>query len=341
MIQNTLTDFYTGIFPDKRIDKRANSFLTDMTEKGSSIINQCYGVHSKRQAAYRLLNNEKCSPESLSKALYLDCERFAKSSVHLLCIQDTTEFNYTGHIKGIGYNDKDLGHSNAVFFLHPTFVLDAATEQPLGFSQIELWNRSWDKSNKHERNYNQLPIEEKESMRWLTSVEQTKINLGTDTLKTFISDRESDIYQLFALADSHHHLLIRSTGSKRTDEGLSIKNQVKQWSVKHRFELEIKATTKRKKRKAQMELSFAKIKMLRPIKLKDDRYPPHIEVHCVYVKEMARSVPAGEDAIEWLLLTTHEVTDVNKLCRGIGCGGILRNFFGYSNCRGLTWNLRN
>lgn len=314
MIQNTLTNFYAGIFPDKRLGKRANSFLTDMTEKGSSIINQCYHVHSERQAAYRLLNNEKCSLASLSQALYSDCERFARSSTHLLCIQDTSEFNYTAHIKGIGYADKDLGPggcpSNAVFFFHPMLVLDAASEQPLGFSHVELWNRSWDKSNKHERKYNQLPIEEKESLRWLTSVEQTKLNLGTNTLKTFISDRESDIYQLFMLADNQHHLLIRSTGTKRTDEGFSIKKQVKQWTVNHRFDLEIKATAKRKKRTAQMELSFGKITMLRPLNLKDNRYPPQIEVNCVYVKEMPHTVPAGEDPIEWLLVTTHEVSDI-------------------------------
>ena len=314
MIHNVLAEFYTDIFSDKRLDKRANIFLTDMIEKGSSIINQCYGFHAERQAAYRLLNNEKCSLASLSAALYRDCRNSVVASSHLLCIQDTTEFNYTAHIKGIGYDDEDLGpggcDSNAVYFCHPTLVLDAASEQPLGFSCVDLWNRSWDKSNKLERKYRQLPIEEKESNRWLTSIEQSKSNLATETIKTFISDRESDIYQLFTLCDSRNLLLIRSTGLKRTDEGMNIKSQVQQWEVKHKFELEVRGTRKRKKRTALLKLSFGKIQMLRPQRIKGNSYPSQIEVNCAYVKESAETTPAGEDPIEWLLLTTHSVHDI-------------------------------
>lgn len=316
MIQNNLGGFYRNIFSDKRLNERADIFLRDMSEGGTSVINQCYGFHSKRQAAYRLLNNKKCTLSGLSNALYRDCAGSIDSSSHLLCIQDTSEFNYTAHIAGIGYDDNDLGpggcDTDAVFFCHPVLVVDALSELPLGFSSVELWNRSWDKLSRHERAYKRLPIEEKESYRWLTSIESTKKSLGAETMKTFISDRESDIYQLFSLADSNNHLLIRSTGLKRTEEGCNIKNLIKTWESKHIFELEIKGNKKRKSRTAKLSLCYGTITMLRPLKLNDDTYPAQREINCIYVKECPESVPAGEEPIEWVLLTTHEVSDTSQ-----------------------------
>ena len=248
MIQNELQGFYAGVFFDKRLDKRACKFLKDMSKKGSSIINQCYSSHAESQGAYRLLNNDKCSIEGLISASYTNCKINSEPSNHLLCIQDTTDINYTSHIKGIGFSDIDLGpggmDAGAVFFCHPTLVIDAESCQPLGFSSVELWNRSWDKKDKHERGYKNLPIEEKESYRWLKSVTTSELTLGDNKIKTFISDRESDIYQLFLLSDSNKHFLIRSTGLKRTDESQSIRNTVGQWKMDYSFELVIKSNNK-------------------------------------------------------------------------------------------------
>ena len=60
------------------------------------------------------------------------------------------------------------------FFAHPTMVIDLDTSQSLGFSAMEVWTRDKDKLDKNQRKYKSLPIEQKESYRWISSAEQSK-----------------------------------------------------------------------------------------------------------------------------------------------------------------------
>jgi len=43
-----------------------------------------------------------------------------------------------------------------------------------GFSDVKIWNRPLEQSTKQERNYNLLPIEEKESYKWIASSQKSK-----------------------------------------------------------------------------------------------------------------------------------------------------------------------
>jgi hypothetical protein len=53
---------------------------------------------------------------------------------------------------------------------------------------------SWDKQDKHKSGYRNLPIEEKESYRWISSGKTTKELLEKQCAHlTVIGDRESDI----------------------------------------------------------------------------------------------------------------------------------------------------
>ena len=55
-----------------------------------------------------------------------------------------------------------------------------------------------------------------------------------------------------------------------------------------------------------------------------------LDIYCVHVKERADSVPAGEEPVEWRLLTSHEVTSLAQascnVSTGIDVVGSSRNF---------------
>ena len=94
---------------------------------------------------------------------------------------------------------------------------------PAGFASVILWNRTWDKKNRHEREYKKLDITEKESYRWIESALKTKESLSEADTITIIGDRESDIYEIFtAVPDSRTHLLIRANIDRILTEGIKL-----------------------------------------------------------------------------------------------------------------------
>ena len=95
---------------------------------------------------------------------------------------------HNGRTHGLGTvgNGKDIG-----FFMHPMIALDANTGGIIGCAEIEIWNRI----KKVADNYPELPIEEKESYRWIKTATGARKTLSTADCVTFIGDRENDIYE--------------------------------------------------------------------------------------------------------------------------------------------------
>ena len=313
MIQSELDDIFTGRFKDKRTARRANKVFHDLVRSGSSIINRTTYSQADKIGAYRMINNERCTEQEIKQGLYNSCLSHTQNSEHLLCIQDTTAINYTHHRGRIKDKDANLGICNGpddVFlFCHPTLVIDAALNLPVGFSNVTVYNRPWEKQNQSAKVQERNPVEEKESYRWLESIHNSDEVLSHIPVRTYISDRESDIYELLCLSQRNLHLLIRSSKDRRTEEnGVYLKEMVMNSGIRGSYEIEIKNNKSRKTRKAELDLYYCPVRLVCPERI-TGKYPSHIDIYCVYVKENPASVPSAETPIEWRLLTTHQVTD--------------------------------
>ncbi len=97
-----------------------------------------------------MLRSNQYELEDLSEALSEPCALATKGK-HVLAIQDTTELNYEKHRALLNEDDPNLGPiSNGKsigYYLHPTLVLDAEKEYPLGFSSVEAHSRDWEKKS--------------------------------------------------------------------------------------------------------------------------------------------------------------------------------------------------
>jgi hypothetical protein len=262
-------------------------------------------------AAYRFFKNDTIAMEALQAAL-VDPIQPQVEGKHVLCIQDTTEVNYTAHSGRLKASDPELGpvtnDRDVGFFLHPSLVLDAASGFALGFADVHLWNRQWDKLDKHERDYKRLPIEQKESFRWIEAAQQAKLQLKKAAQVTLIADREADIYQLFSrLADAQMQLLIRSRGERRIRvggaEGL-LSEHLSGLDWVGEIEIKIRGNNGRRKRRACLRVRFSRVALLRPPLAKQEPVDA-VGVYVVEVVERAETVPSGEEPIRWCLLTTH------------------------------------
>lgn len=269
-----------------------------------SSIRQSSDDVAEQKGAYRFLNNEKVSEDELIESC---CERtkLLCKGKHLLVLNDTTEVNMQKHSgrlqseKGIGLvgNNKDVG-----FFAHLGLVIDIEAYQAIGYSSINLWHRDLDKETKEDRNYKKLPIEEKESYKWIKCCTDSKEVLEDATSVTVVGDRESDIYELFIDAKSQNvEVLARNKTDRKTSEGKKIYQTLSETEVCGSYEIEILADNRKQvqKRKAVLEVKFSEVLIKKPENKKDER-PNEIKIWVVEAKEQNKT-----DGVCWRLLTTH------------------------------------
>lgn len=308
---------FNGIFGDARLDNRMGMLMESIINHGSAIINRNSKNKKEKIGAYRMINNSKLELESLITRLKENCTHHLDCG-HVLCIQDTTEVNYTQIQHRLDEDDPDVGpitkNSNVGFFCHPTLVMDADKGIPLGFSDILLWSRSKDKGNKRTRKYSQKRIEDKESIRWIDSVRRTSRVLPGEIQKTVIADRESDIYDaLYRIPLSGCDYILRSSSDRNLDAGECLSQKMKSLSCTYRYTLTVKGNHSRKNRQTEMELRFGNVTLLRPSCASPD-CPERLSVNCIHVVETG-NVPSNESPIEWRLLTTHQIETATDAMR--------------------------
>lgn len=247
----------------------------------------------------------------LKEYLYQDCERQIEAGKHYLVIQDTTQPNFERNRSNI-VQSEDLGvigdGKSLGFFLHPSLVIEADGGRCLGFSDLQTWVREAGGLSKKERKYQALPIEKKESMRWLKAHQNSQKRLSQAGKLTTIADREGDISELFDQRGKTD-LLIRSRDNRNLSKGKLYDNLAFQ-EKSGSFKLVVTGDLRkqRQKREAMIEVRFSEVE-LSPQKLGGKV----IKVCAIEARE--QNPPAGETAILWRLLTTHEVSSFESACQ--------------------------
>ena len=305
---NSFPDF-RGSFGDKRIEKRATQALHKLTRGRNSSIRQVTESDAEQKSFYRLFNNEKFNEKAIEESIVNRCGQLCKDR-HVLCIQDTAEFNLSGQkgrvkaASGLGKTTKEgiLG-----FMLHSSLVIDANVGSALGYSYIKAWERKEDTGDRHTRKYKQLPIEEKESYKWIEASMQSKQLLEQAKMITIIADRESDIYDLLAtVPDQKVHLLIRSNSNRLIVEGGTLVDYLNSLPVMHHYNLMVRGDVRKsiEKRTATMELRWGKVAVIKPPRCKNKELPSSQQLYVVEVKEQNKT-----GGIYWRIVTTHPVTN--------------------------------
>jgi len=251
----------------------------------------------------------------LVRSLSEHCQQQVEAR-HVLAVSDSSEINLQAHAGrlqskqlGVVGNNQDVG-----FFLHPTLVLDAESGFPLGVSHVQIWSREPGHQTKEERRYQNLPIEAKESFKWLAAAESSQRCLqgGGAELVTHIGDRESDIYEAWArIPDGYNHLLVRACQDRRLfGQSDSLYAVLAQQPVEGTYCVEVLADAriKRKARSAWLAVRTTSVQIQRPKNVSAADYPDSIKLWAVEAREV--NPPAGQEPIHWRLLTTHRVESI-------------------------------
>lgn len=312
---------------DQRLNKRLVTLCERFSDSPESPINQACTDWAETKAAYRFFQNENVDCAQILSSHQAKTFERASGKQTILAIQDTSYFIYTNHPKTEGLGELSLKkgkHCKEIYSyglaMHTCMAL--TTEGlPLGLLDLQITARESINKEKKKGASDHLPIEKKESYRWLETLETTNGLMGGKQVVT-ICDRECDIYDFFKLSkELDAAVLIRASADRTINRKsrYAEKDVTKLWkylrekSEAGTYQVDVPRKSKSKhcserlERKAVVTIRFASFQMNPPrnhVKHKTDVLTD-LEMNAIYVLE--ENPPEGEDPIEWMLLTSLSV----------------------------------
>jgi hypothetical protein len=208
---------------DKRLRQRLLVVARDFYARPQSKVPQsCGGDRAKTQAAYRLFDHPGVNMDAVLQSPYAaTAARVAQQAV-VLAAQDTTSLNYGTHPATENWGPlARTGEGIIGLLVHDTMAFHREGT-PLGLLDLQCWARDPKQFGKKHRR-RQLPFEQKESVKWLRSLEAVGRvrSQCPQTQIVSVGDREADICELFVWATQkpgRPQLLIRAEHNRRVQE---------------------------------------------------------------------------------------------------------------------------
>jgi len=317
---------------DQRLNRRLGEVLWQLGGRPTASIPAACGGYAETAAAYRLFDNDKvCFDNVLLPHMEATRRRVAAQST-VIVAQDTTEIDLTRpgrQVAGAGPLDGGVRRGLFLHLLH-AFAPDGT---PLGTLSAETWARQ--ETPAADRKHR--PIEAKESQRWVDGLRQVCVEASRAPQTHFVcvADSEADIYELLAEVrgdaagvdwivracqnralcgvDGDASPAPEAAGRLREQvlateplftHTVSIRGRKAKVGCEHRGRRQ-----PRQSRKAVVAV-YARTVTLRP-PWRPDRVLTPVTVNVVAVREV--DPPAGDVAVEWLLLTSLPIADAAQV----------------------------
>jgi Transposase DNA-binding len=302
-------------FRDERLARRARIIIERLAGRiGGSIPAACRDWAATK-AAYRFFSNESVSEADILGGHFAATrERIAAHDGPVLILHDTTEFIYKREAdasgpgllhrypKGRDAHGKLREVTVRGILMHSSLVL-TPEGLPLGLAAVKFWTREKFKgcnALKKKINPTRVPIEEKESHRWLENLRQSSTLAAAPGDCVHIGDRESDIFELFcAVEEIGTRFLVRTCVDRLSGDGThTVAAGMVEASVRglHRIRFVDRKGTQHE---AVLELKYRQMEILPPA-AKQKRCPV-LRLTVIHATE--RGTPQGREPIQWKLLT--------------------------------------
>ena len=308
-------------FRDARLGRRFGDLLRRLSDRMGGTIPLACQDWASTKAAYRFFSNPKVEEGDILAGHFEATKgRYAASEGPILVLQDTTEFTYqrrdpheVGFTKSVNSGRDKSGrlrhHAVCGILMHSSL---AVTEEglPLGLAAVKFWNRDKFKGTaqlKRKINPTRVPIETKESIRWLDNLRQSISLLGQPDRCVHVGDRESDIYELYCLAkDIGTHFVVRTVVDRLAGNGdhtVKIEMNEAPSAGTHIIEVRVADDTVEQ---VTLNIQYKRIRVCPPIG-KQKRYPS-LDLTVIHASEVG--APSGRKPILWKLVTDLDVRNL-------------------------------
>lgn len=306
---------------DKRLNQRSKRVIETLAANPEASINAACDGWSETVAAYRFFDNEAVSPEQVLQPHREATQRRMREQSVVLIVQDTTELDYTDHPPG---DARCLNRDNRLgLYLH-THLAVTPDKLCLGVVGAEFFDRAPESLGQADQR-GTLPIEEKESFRWLKGYRLacTLAAACPETRIVSIADREADIYDIFVDAQqqpgSRADYIIRAKEDRCTlerdpDTGPAVYRKVRDEVSRSKLlttrTIDLSQTPKRAARQAVLEVRAITV-IVKPPHARS--HLPSVTHNVVLVEEVGG--PGDGTDVSWLLITTLPIETVDDILR--------------------------
>lgn len=294
-------------FNDERLTQRAVKIAATLLQHPQNSIPAGCGNWSDTKATYRFFANGKVNSSNMFKAHSDETINRCLPFSTILVAQDTTTINLTNkEVTGLGR----IGEGTLQgFFTHSALALDTQGI-PLGLLYQKTYVRkAITQDEEYKKHFKQLPIEEKETGKWVEVITCIKEKLSSKHV-VVIGDRESDIYDVFKKGkESGVDLLIRTSQNRLVSElngkdFMHLFDKAKQGTVLTKYTASIPTTVNSHKlREAKLTIRVCQF-LLHPSKHRRRKDPP---LSLFLLDVIEESPPEREEGIHWMLTTTLHV----------------------------------
>lgn len=301
-------------FNDRRLGRRFRELMENFWKNIGSTIPFACQDWAGTKAAYRFLSNPHVDESAILQGHFESTRQRVATLKNetILLLQDTTTFiyqrdnpdiiGYTGTTSAWGKRkDKSKGKIvNCGILMHSSLAI-TSRGVPLGLSAIKFWTRRKFKGTnalKRKINPTRVPVEEKESIRWLDSLRQSITLLQCPERCVHVGDRESDIYELFCLSrELETSFLVRTCVDRLAGNGKhTISDEMENESVKCIHNVVLRDE---KSHEVMLSVRWKKILVKPPIG--KSRQYPDITLFAIHARE--ENETPGRKPLEWKLLT--------------------------------------
>jgi len=303
---------------DKRLNRRSEQIIEGLAANPEASVNSAFSGWNETFAAYRFFDNQAVEPRKILQPHVEATKRRMKEQPVVLILQDTTELDFSAH------PPKDAGCLNRedrLGFYDHTHLAVTPERLCLGVVGAEQFDRTPESLGKTKQR-KKLPIEEKESFRWLSGYRLASELTAEcpDTQIISVADSEADIYDIFLEAQRHPRpadFVIRAKEDRSTpeldpDSGPAVYRKVREEvsasEIRARKTIHLPQTPRREARKAELEIRAIGVTVK----------PPHARSHLptvtfnVVLVEEVNGPQDGTDVC-WLLMTTLPVASLEEV----------------------------
>ena len=307
---------------DKRLNQRSTRIIEALAADPEASVNSACGGWNDTMAAYRFFKNPAIEPDDILDPHVNATKRRIKEHPVVLIAQDTTELDFSLHPPD---DAQCLDREGRFGFYDHTHLAVTPERLCLGVVGVEQFARTPESLGKSQQR-KKLPIEQKESFRWLTGYRLAS-DLARDcpdTQVVSVADSEADIYDIFMEAEKHPtpaDFVIRakedrSIPERDLDSGPAVyrkvRDEVATSQLRGKRTVDLPQTPKRSARKATLEIRAIRV-MVKPPHARP--HLPRVTFNVVLVEEVGG--PQDGTDVSWLLMTTLPIESFEDVLRVI------------------------